>query len=550
MLKISIIPIALLLAFGTGCKPKTGTPDLLSDSTMISEMQQKVDEYAVVKLTTDLSKLTEKEKEMLPLFIEVAQLMDDIFWEQTLGDKSAFLDTISDVAVKQFAIINYGPWDRLDENLPFVSGIGAKPKGANFYPADMTKEEFNAFGDKNKNSQYTLLRRDEAGKLKCIWYHEAYKEKVEKASSLLKKAAELAEDQGLKNYLNLRAEALLNDDYFKSDIAWMDMKTNTLDLVAGPIENYEDELFGIKTAHEASVLVKDKEWSKKLEKYTALLPAMQKELPCDPRYKKEVPGSGSDLNAYDIVYYAGNSNSGGKTIAINLPNDEKVQLAKGSRRLQLKNAMRAKFDNILVPIAGILIEPEQRANIKFDAFFSNVMFHEVAHGIGIKNTITGKGTVREALKEQYSGWEEAKADILGLFLVTKLIEKGELQGLTTEDAFITYMAGLIRSVRFGAAEAHGKANMMCFNFFEDKGAFSRNADGTFKVDFEKTRKAMNEWSAFILQIEGDGNYDKAVSYLNENGKVREGLRNGIEKLKTAKIPKDVVFDQGKNALGL
>jgi hypothetical protein len=553
MLKISLIPVTLfivLLALGTGCKPKAGNGNQSGDSTKTSAMQQKVDEYAVVKLTTDLSKLTAKEKQMLPLLIEISQLMDDIFWEQTLGNKDAFLDTITDQATRQFALINYGPWDRLDENNAFVAGVGEKPKGANFYPADMGKDEFNSFPDKNKNSQYTILRRDESGKLKCIWYHEAYKEKIEKAAELLKKAAELAEDPGLKNYLVLRAEALLSDDYFKSDMAWMDMKTNTLDLVVGPIENYEDELFGIKTAHEASVLVKDKEWSKKLEKYTSMLPELQKALPCDPKYKKEVPGSGSDLNAYDILYYAGNSNCGGKTIAINLPNDEKVQLAKGSRRLQLKNAMQAKFDNILVPISNVLIEPEQRSNIKFDAFFSNVMFHEVAHGIGIKNTITGKGTVREALKEQYSGWEEAKADILGLFLVTQLIEKKELQGITVEDAFVTYMAGLIRSVRFGAAEAHGKANMMCFNFFEDKGAFSRNTDGTFKVDFAKTRQAMNDWGAFILKIEGDGDYTAAVKYLNENGKVREELRNGIEKLKSANIPKDVVFDQGVKAIGL
>ncbi|HOW31445.1 MAG TPA: Zn-dependent hydrolase, partial [Bacteroidales bacterium] len=342
----------------------------------------------------------------------------------------------------------------------------------------------------------------------------------------------------------------LTDDYFASDMAWMDMKTNTIDFVVGPIENYEDELFGYKAAHEAAILVKDKEWSKKLEKYAAMLPALQKELPCDPKYKQEVPGTDSDLNAYNILYYAGHTNCGGKTIAINLPNDEKVQLAKGSRRLQLKNAMQAKFDKILVPIADVLIDPSQRANIKFDAFFGNVMFHEVAHGLGIKNTINGKGNIREALKEQYSGWEEGKADILGLYMVTKLIEKGELQGITVEDAFVTYMAGLIRSVRFGAAEAHGKANMMCFNFFEDKGAFKLNPDGTYKVDMEKTRQAMNEWSAFILQIEGEGDYQQAVDYMAANGKVRDELKTGLEKLKTANIPKDVVFEQGLATLGL
>ena len=545
-----MLPLALVIALWSSCKQKTGADNAANDTTNMSPMQKKVNEYAVVKLTTDLSKLTEKEKKMIPILIEVAQVMDDIFWEQTWGDKNALLDTIKDPYTKQFAAINYGPWDRLDENKSFVAGIGEKPKGANFYPADMTKAEFENWKDPNKASQYTLVLRNADKSLKSVWYHEAYADKIKKASDLLLKAADLAEDAGLKKYLTLRSKALLTDEYFESDMAWMDMKNNTLDLVAGPIENYEDELFGYKTAHEASVLVKDKEWSVKLAKYAAMLPALQKELPCDPKYKKEVPGTSSDLNAYDILYYAGNSNSGGKTIAINLPNDEKVQLAKGSRRLQLKNAMRAKFDQILVPISNVLIDPSQRQNIKFDAFFGNVMFHEVAHGLGIKNTITGKGNLRQALKEQYSGWEEAKADVVGLWMVSWLIQKGELTGITVEDAYVTYMAGLIRSVRFGAAEAHGKANMMCFNLFEDKKAFSRNADGTFKVDIEKTRQAINEWSAFILSIEGEGDYDKAVSYMKENGKVRPDLQAGLEKLKTANIPKDVVFDQGKVALGL
>ena len=545
-----MLPLALVIALWSSCKQKTGTDNAAVDTTNMSPMQKKVNEYAVVKLTTDLSKLTEKEKQMIPILIEVAQVMDDIFWLQTWGDKNALLDTIKDPYTKQFAAINYGPWDRLDENKPFVAGIGEKPKGANFYPADMTKEEFENWKDPNKASQYTLVVRNADKSLKSVWYHDAYADKIKKASDLLLKAADLAEDAGLKKYLTLRSKALLTDEYFESDMAWMDMKTNTLDLVAGPIENYEDELFGYKTAHEASVLVKDKEWSVKLAKYAAMLPALQKELPCDPKYKKEVPGTSSDLNAYDILFYAGNSNSGGKTIAINLPNDEKVQLAKGSRRLQLKNAMRAKFDQILVPISDVLIDPTQRKNIKFDAFFGNVMFHEVAHGLGIKNTITGKGNLRQALKEQYSGWEEAKADVVGLWMVSWLIGKGELTGITVEDAYVTYMAGLIRSVRFGAGEAHGKANMMCFNFFEDKKAFSRNADGTFKVDIEKTRQAINEWSAFILSIEGEGDYDKAVSYMKENGKVRPELQAGLDKLKTANIPKDIVFDQGKAALGL
>ncbi|MEI6575871.1 MAG: Zn-dependent hydrolase [Bacteroidota bacterium] len=531
------------------CKEKSSksSTNSLSVDTVI---QKKLNEFVEVSLTTDLSKLTDKEKQMLPLMIEAAQIMDEIFWEETCAPKDSCLGKIQDSVVRRFAEINYGPWERLNENKAFISSYGEKPKGACFYPKDMTKEEFENFKDPNKTSEYTLIRRNADGSLKTVWYHEAFKEKVTNAADLLKKCAALAEDPGLKNYLELRADALLTDDYFKSDMAWMDMKTNTLDLVVGPIENYEDELFGYKTAHESSVLVKDKEWSKRLEKFTALLPEMQKQLPVEEKYKKEKPGSNSDLNAYDILYYAGNSNSGAKTIAINLPNDEKVQLAKGSRRLQLKNTMKAKFDNILEPIAKVLIDPAQQSNIKFDAFFNNVMFHEVAHGLGIKNTINGKGLVKASMKEYNSAFEEAKADVLGLFLVGKLIERGDLKDISIQDCYVTYMAGLIRSVRFGAGEAHGQANMMCFNFFEDNKAFTRNADGTYKVDVENTKKALDAWAAKVLIFQGNGDYDGASAYLKANGKIRPDLQADLGKLKTAHIPVDIYFKQGVAALGL
>jgi len=536
----------------SGCGPNAGSSKSAADITTAADtgMKAKLNEFAVVKLTTDLSKLTCREKQMIPVLMDIAKIMDDIYWQQTLGDKQSFLDNISDSSVKRFAEINYGPWDRLGDNKPFIPGVGIKPRGANFYPTDMTKPEFEKWNNSDKTSQYTLVQRMPDKSLRTIWYHEAYKDKIENAAGLLEKAAALADDAGLKKYLQLRANALRTDDYFESDMAWMDMKTNTIDFVVGPIENYEDELYGYKAAHEATILVKDKEWSQRLSKYSAMLPELQKQLPVDPRYKQEKPGSNSDLNAYDIIYYAGHSNAGGKTIAINLPNDEKVQLEKGSRRLQLKNAMRAKFDNILLPISKVLTDPAEQKNITFDAFFSNVMFHEVAHGLGIKNTITGKGPVREALKEKYSAFEEAKADILGLYMVSWLIAKGELKNVSPDDCYVTYMAGIIRSVRFGAADAHGKSNMMCFNFFEDHGAFTRNSDGTYHVDIEKTKKAVEGWSAMVLKFEGDGDYDGASKYMERNGVIRPQLQQDIARLKSAHIPLDIIFDQGTEAMGL
>ena len=546
------VMLALILScvfIMTGCNRQAGNEKLLA-SPEDSLMKVKISEFVTVKLTTDITKLSEKEKQMIPLLIDAAKIMDDLYWEQVIGDKQKFLDSVPDSLVRVFAGINYGPWERLNGNKSFVKGFAEKPAGANFYPKDMTKDEFEKWQNKDKTSQYSIIRRNDDHTLKNVWFHDAYKEKLGKAAEFLNQAAILAEDPGLKKYLELRAKALVTDDYFASDMAWMDMKNNTIDFVVGPIENYEDELFGYKTAYEASLLVKDKDWSQKLAKFAAFLPELQQQLPVDGKYKKEKPGTDSDLNAYDIIYVSGHSNAGSKTIAINLPNDEKVQLAKGSRRLQLKNAMRAKFDNILVPISKILIDSAQRKNILFDAFFSNVMFHEVAHGLGIKNTITGKGTVRDGLKEQFSSFEEAKADILGLFLATKLIGKGEIKGITEEDCFVTFMAGLIRSVRFGAASAHGKANMMCFNFFADHGAFERASTGTYKVNTEKLREAMNKWAAIILQFEGDGDYNGAKAYLEANGKIRETLQSDIDRLKSASIPLDIVYDQGTSVLGL
>jgi len=516
-----------------------------------SEMQTKVDEYAIVDLTSDINHLTVKEKEMLPYLFEAAKIMDDIFWIQAYGDKDKLFGSIKDSATLKFVKINYGPWDRLDNNKPFVKGIEEKPLGANFYPLDMTKEEFELFDAKDKTSLYTIIKRDAQGKLISVPYHVVYKEQIERAATLIKKAAELAEDAGLKNYLNLRAEALLTDEYLQSDLAWMDMKTNNIDFVVGPIENYEDALYNYKAAYESSILIKDLDWSQKLARFAKLLPKLQESLPVDANYKKEVPGADSDLGVYDIVYYAGDCNSGGKTIAINLPNDPKVHVEKGSRKLQLKNTMRYKFDKILLPIGNMLIDSSQRKHIKFDAFFENVMFHEVGHGLGIKNLVNGKGTVHSALKEKYSGIEEGKADILGLYMVKKLTEMGEITNKDLMDNYVTFVAGIFRSVRFSAADAHGAANMVCFNYLKEKGAFTRNPDnGTYKIDFDKMTEAMNSLAKDIITLQGNGDYNGVVKLFSEKGIIKEELQSDINRIKGANIPKDLIFNQGKNLLGL
>ncbi len=549
---LNVLIISILITIISGCDGGTKKKSEINDSvsTEVSEMQKKVDAYATFRLTSDISHLSDNEKEMLKLLFKAAKLMDDIFWLQNIGDKNEFLATIDDHATKEFAKINYGAWDELDNLKPFVKGYGEKPAGSEFYPHDMSKEEFEAFDDPDKTSLYTLIRRNKDGGLITVWYHEAYKEQVTKASELLKSASKLAGDKEFAHYLELRSEALLTDDYQPSDLAWLDVKNNNVDFVVGPIENYTDQLFGYKAAHESYILIKDKAWSAKLSKYAKFLPQLQKEMPVDQIYKQETPGSDADLNAYDVVYYAGDCNLAGKTIAINLPNDEEVHLQKGTRKLQLKNAMQAKFEKILVPIADVLISEDQRKYITFDAFFSNTMFHEVAHGMGIKNTINGKGPVRKVLKEQYSAIEEGKADILGLFLVTKLHEMGEFTETDLMDNYVTFMAGIFRSVRFGLASSHGKANMIRFNFFKEKDAFSKNEDGTYSIDFEKMKVASAELTQIILKIQGDGDYEAARKLVSEQGVIPGDLQADLDKLAEMGIPIDIVFEQGPEMIGL
>ncbi len=536
---------ALLLMLACSQPKKKEVPA----DNQLSPMEEKLADYKSVQLITDLSQLSESEKAMIPKLIEAAKIMDKMFWYEAYGKKDSLLAATPDEATKQYIQINYGPWDRLANNEPFIDGVGAKPAGANFYPADMTKEEFEAAELEGKSSFYTFIRRNDEGNLIAIPYHEMFEEEVQTVSNLLRECAELAEDAGLKKYLSLRADALLDDNYQPSDMAWMDMKTNGIDVVIGPIENYEDALYNYKAAHEAYVLVKDKQWSDRLSKYADYLPELQVGLPVPEKYKAEKPGSDADLNAYDVVYYAGDCNAGSKTIAINLPNDEEVQLAKGSRRLQLKNAMRAKFDEILMPISKVLITPEQQQYITFDAFFSNTMFHEVAHGLGIKNTINGKGTVRSALKEHGSALEEGKADILGLYMITQLHEKGELEG-DIKDYYTTFMSGIFRSVRFGAASAHGTANMIRFNFFKEMGAFSKQEDGTYMVDYEKMKTAMNSLSEIILTLQGEGDYKAVSELVAEKGVIGTDLQADLDKLESQDIPVDIVFEQGVVILGL
>ena len=554
---------ALILSVATAltaCNNESASTNTAKDASadnqetaplLIPEFKDRLNIYKEVTLSADLSHLSTNQKQMLSLLIDASKIMDDLFWQQAFSqDKKSFLASIKDEDVRNFAEINYGPWDRLDGDKVFLTQSDVKAHGAEFYPKDMTKAEFEQSILANKDGLYSIISRDDEGKLITIAYSEMYSDEINRAAAILEKAATLADDKEFSNYLTMRAKALRTDEYQASDFAWMDMKNNPIDVVIGPIENYEDQLYGYRAAFEAYVLIKDLSWSEKLAKYAQYLPELQKELPVPKKYKAEVPGSDADLNAYDVIYYGGHSNAGSKTIAINLPNDEQVQLEKGTRRLQLKNAMRAKFDTIMLPIADTLIVPEQRQNVTFTGFFANTMFHEVAHGLGIKNTLNNKGTVRQSLKEHASALEEGKADILGLYMIRQLLEKGAITEGKLEEYYTTFMAGIFRSVRFGASSAHGKANMVRFNYFQENGAFSRNELGLYSVNMNKMTDAIDSLSKLILTLQGNGDYQGVEELVASKGVISDTLATDLARLEAANIPVDIVFKQGKQVLGL
>ena len=550
-LAASLLALSMLAACERAPEPAPTTQPA-ADEAPATYAEQHAGDYAVVPLTADLSAFDADGKRMIARLVEASQVMDDLFWQQSWsGDREALLARAPDDATRELVRVNFGPWDRLNADTPLLEGIDPRPPGGMFYPADITKAQFEAADLADTASWYTLLRRDDAGELVTVPYHVAYAEDLERAAALLREAADLSEHEGFADYLRMRADALLTDEFQPSDMAWMDLRGNPVDVVIGPIESYEDQLFGSKTAYEGLVLIKDMEWSERLARFAQFLPELQRGLPVPDQYKAQMPGSNADLNAYTVVYYGGNANVGAKTIAINLPNDEEVQLAKGTRRLQLENVMRAKFDKIMLPIAKELIAEEQLDNVTFDAFFQNTMFHEVAHGLGIKNTLDGEGTVTEALQDYASSFEEGKADVLGLYMIDSLAQKGEMDANKLEDNYVTFLAGILRSVRFGGTDAHAQANMLRFNYFADRGAFVRDPDtGRYRVDVDAMREAADQLAATLLTIQGDGDYDDAKRMTDKLGVIEPELAADLERLQDAGIPIDIRFEQGLDVLGL
>lgn len=506
-----------------------------------TRLEANLDNYAVVHLEVpaSINDISDNGKEVLNLYRFAADEADKIFWDQNFGDK-ALMDSLPEPA-RDFAMVNYGPWNRITGK-PFVKGYGDRPFGSNFYPEDMTEAEFEAFADPAKNSPYTMIRRDEAGKLVAIPYHEAYKEHVDKIYNYLVAAADITIKPSVRNYLLKKAEALRTDDYYESELAWLDMNDTKMDLVIGPNEKDDDEYRGLKASYGAVVMLKDTLHTAMLSRYADMAPELQAMLPCDEKYKSFVPGSDNNIFACDVLYYAGNYNAGFKVIAINLPYDPRVQAERGTRTILFNNVIREKFNRTVFPVGQLLLESSQKAHLDVDAFYWNIAFREVAHGLGVKQTLDGRDVVDVLGADAYT-LEEAKANILGVYLAKRLGERHVFPNLLQKEDFITtFVTSLIRSARFGVEEGTGKANVMIYNYLVEKEALVRNNEaGYYTIDYSKASEAIEAFAAEVLKLQAEGDAAAASAFVVKYSEMPASIKADVVALELEKIPVDIRF---------
>lgn len=517
-----------------------------------SMLAAKISRFAPTEITADASHLSESDRQALTKIIAAAKLLDPLFRRQVWSGNDELLkklqaDTSPEGKEKlHYFHINVGPWSRLDKNEPFIAGVPEKPHGANYYPEDMTKEEFDGWSkslseDERKKATgfFYVIRRDADKKLRAVPYNEEYREFLEPAAKLLREAADLTTNQTLKNFLTSRADAFASNDYYASDVAWMELDA-PIDVTIGPYETYEDELFGYKAAFKAYVTLRDDTESEKLKKFSGWLQELENNLPIEARYRNPKLGAAAPIRVVDVVFNGGEGNRGVQTAAFNLPNDERVVKEKGSKRVMLKNVQEAKFKQTLIPISKVVLEPTQQAEVDFDSFFTHILAHELMHGLGPHNIRVGgrDTTVRLQLRDKYSALEEAKADITGLWALQHLIDKGVVDKQMEATMYTTFLASAFRSVRFGINEAHGKGVALQFNYLMDEGAFRVNgANGTVSVDPAKIKDAVRKLTAEILTIQAEGSYDKAKALLDRYAVIRPAMQQALDKLQN--VPVDI-----------
>jgi len=550
-LTIAFVLTVGLIAMLTAQKEPAGDADLAS----------KIARFAPTTLTADTSKLTAKDRQALDKIIAAAKLLDPLFLRQVWSGNEALekkLQADKTPVGRQrlhYFYINDGPWSRLDDKEPFIEGVPKdKPISANYYPEDMTKDEFNSWlqglsdADKQKATGFFyLIRRGADKKLTTVPYSVAYKEYLAPAAALLREAAALTTNATLKNFLNKRAGAFGSDDYYESDVAWMDLDS-PIDVTIGPYETYEDELFNYKAAFEAYVTLRDDAETAKLGKFSGHLQELENNLPIDPRYRNPKLGAASPIRVVNEVFSSGEGNSGVQTAAFNLPNDERVVKEKGSKRVMLKNVQDAKFNKTLIPISKVVLEPADQSALSFDSFFTHILCHELMHGLGPHNiTVEGQETtVRKQLKDLYSSIEEAKADMTGLWALQYMIDHGIIDKGMERTLYTTYLASMFRSVRFGITEAHGRGVALQFNYLTDEGAIKFNeATGRFSVDHAKIKEGVTKLTHDLLTLEAEGSYDKAKAMLDKFAVIRPPMQQALDKLKNVPVDIEPVFPLAK-----
>ena len=520
----------------------------------------KIRRFSPTVLTANTSRLSPKDRLALRKIIAAAKLLDPLFLRQVWSgnedlnkrleaDKSA----IGRMLLHYF-LINDGPWSRLDENQPFIDDVPPKPPQANYYPDDMTKEEFNSWlstlslEEKEKATGYFyVIRRDANGKLKTVPFSEEYRQFLDPAAKLVRETAALTSNKTLRDFLDKRASAFASNDYYDSDVAWMDLDA-PIDVTIGPYETYEDELFGYKAAFEAYVTLRDEAESAKLAKFSKYLQEIEDHLPIDAKYRNPKLGAASPIRVVNEVFSSGEGNSGVQTAAFNFPNDDRVVKEKGSKRIMLKNVQDAKFNKTLIPISQVVLSPAEQRNLSFDAFFTHILMHELMHGLGPHNiTVNGQATtVRLQLKDKYSTIEEAKADVTGLWALQYLIDKGVIGKQMQQTLYKTYLASMFRSVRFGITEAHGRGVAMQFNYLTDEGAIRFNdKTGTFSVDEAKIKEAVSKITHDLLTIEAEGSYEKATAILNKYAVIRPQMKSAFDKLSNVPVDIEPIFPLAK-----
>jgi hypothetical protein len=554
---VSLVLVSLIVIGSSTAQRRRPVPATAAEA---AALQTKIRRFAPTLMTANTARLSLNDRKALQKLIAAARLYDQLYLRQIwsgneeLREKLAADKTPLGRLRLHYFMINKGPWSQLDDNEPFIEGVPARPPYANFYPADVTKDEFNSWlntlsaEEKEKATGYFYtIRRDANGKLKTVPYSEEYREFLEPAARLLRQAAALTSNATLKDLLNKRAAAFASNDYYESDVAWMDLDA-PIDLTMGPYETYEDELFGYKAAFEAYVTLRDEAESAKLKRFSGYLQELENNLPIDPKYRNPKLGAASPIRVVNEVFSSGEGNSGVQTAAFNLPNDEHVVKEKGSKRIMLKNVQDAKFNKTLIPISRVVLDPGQQRNLAFDAFFTHILTHELMHGLGPHNiTVNGQATtVRLQLKDKYSSIEEAKADVTGLWALQYLIDKGVIAKSMQRTLYTTYLASMFRSVRFGINEAHGRGVAMQFNYFTDEGAINYDErTGKFSIDESKIRDAVRKLTSELLTLEAEGSYEKAKRMLEMYAFIQEPMKNALDKLNGVPVDIEPIFPLAK-----